>query len=320
MSKSLLTGGIWSATPTPFTADHRLDVDAVRRMVAHHIAMGVTGVMLAGTCGEGPWMRARDREALTRTAVEAAGGRLRIALQVTDNSAARVLDNIENAAAWGVELAVVAAPDFFLNATPARLLGHYREIARRSGLPMGLYDRGKASTATMPESHLPELLDEPNIAMVKDSSTMESRRNLYLAARRKRPGLVLLTGGEFDIAAYFQAGYDGALLGGGIFNARLAIRIMQAARAADGAEAEKLQARMNDLMYRVYGGTKIECWLSGLKELLVQMGVFSTRYNLLEYPLTEECLAQITGAVTGSDGLGYREDLLGGATRPRDAY
>ena len=44
--------------------------------------------------------------------------------RATDNSAARVLDNMEKAAAWGAEVAVVAAPDFFLNATPARLLGH----------------------------------------------------------------------------------------------------------------------------------------------------------------------------------------------------
>jgi 4-hydroxy-tetrahydrodipicolinate synthase len=311
MSTLSLRGGVWSATPTPFTNDHGLDVESVRRLVAHHIGMGVTGVMLAGTCGEGPWMRAGDRETLTRTAVEAAQGRLRIALQVTDNSAARVLDNIGKAAEWGAELAVVEAPYFFLNATPERLLGHYREIARRSCLPMGLYDRGKASAFAMPESLLPELLGEPSIAMVKDSSLMESRRDIYLAARRARPGLVLLTGGEFDTVAYLRAGYDGALLGGGIFNARLALRIMEAVRAGDLEAAGKTQARMNDLMYRVYGGTRIECWLSGLKELLVQMGVFSTRWNLLEYPLTEECRSQIHAAVSGADGLGYRRDLLG---------
>src|SRR5665213_4081799 len=255
MSKSNLQGGVWSASPTPFTAEGRVDADAVRRLVEHHVAMGVTGVMLAGTCGEGPWMRLGDREALTRTAVEAARGRLRIALQVTDNSAARVLDNMEKAAAWGAEIAVVAAPDFFLNATPARLLGHYREIARRSPLPMGYYDRGKASAFTLPESHLPELLAEPKIAIVKDSSSIETRRPLYLGARAQRPGLVVLTGGEFDTVAYLQAGYDGMLLGGGIFNGRLALQIIAAVRAGKIAEADRLQARMNDLMYRVYGGT-----------------------------------------------------------------
>ena len=307
MSKIPLSGGVWSATPTPFSADRSVDPESVRRMVAHHIGLGVTGVMLAGTCGEGPWMRLADRELLTRTAVEAAGGRLRIALQVTDNSAGRVLDNIGRAAAWGAEIAVVEAPWFFLNATPERLLGHYREIARNSPLPMGLYDRGKASAFAMPASHLPELLGEKGIAMVKDSSTDPSRREIFLAARKARPDIVLLTGGEFDMVDYVRAGYDGALLGGGIFNARLALAIVEAVRTGKPEEADRTQARMNDLMYRVYGGPKIECWLSGLKELLVRMGIFSTRVNLLEYPLTERCVAQIKAAVEG----GYRKDLLG---------
>jgi 4-hydroxy-tetrahydrodipicolinate synthase len=311
MSTKPFQGGIWSATPTPFTAAGGVDTDSVRRMIAHHIGMGVTGAMLAGTCGEGPWMRVRDREALTRTAVEAAGGRFRLALQVTDNSSARVLDNIEGAKAWGAELAVVEAPYFFLNSSPARLLAHYREIARNSPLPMGLYDRGRGSPFAPPEEILPEMLAEPNIVVVKDSSMLESKRALYLAARAARPGLVLLTGGEFDTAAYFRAGYDGALLGGGIFNARIALRILSAVRAGDQAEADRLQARMNDLMWRVYGGPKIECWLAGLKELLVRMGVFTTRAHLLGYPLTESCAAQIRAALDGSDGLGYRRDLLG---------
>jgi hypothetical protein len=53
--------------------------------------------------------------------------------------------------------------------------------------------------------------------------------------------------------------------------------------------------------------------MSGLKELLVQMGIFSTTTNLFGFPLTAECRAQITAAVNGSDGLGYQADLLGRA-------
>jgi 4-hydroxy-tetrahydrodipicolinate synthase len=109
---------------------------------------------------------------------------------------------------------------------------------------------------------------------------------------------------------YLTAGYDGVLLGGGIFNAGIAHRMIRAVRAGDVAEGARLQARMNDLMLRVYGGPKIECWMTGLKELLVQMGIFSTRTNLLGYPLTDSCRLAITEAVTGKDGLGYREDLF----------
>ncbi len=310
MTKIKITGGVWSATPTPLTADSRLDAASVPRLVEHHVKMGVTGLMLAGTCGEGPWLAEADREALIRGAVAASRGRLRLAVQVTDNSAVRTLANIEKAAAWGAEIAVVAQPYFFLNGTPDRQLAFYREIARHSPLPMGFYDRGKASPYQMPESHLAELLAEPNLAMVKDSSQLPAHRDVFLAARQLRPGLVLLDGDEFDCVSYLSAGYDGLLLGGGIFNAGIALRMIAAVRAGDPAEAGRLQARMNDLMLRVYGGPKIECWLTGLKELLVQMGIFSTNVNLLEYPLTETCRRQIAEAVSGADGLGYKADLF----------
>ena len=307
---SLQRGQVWSATPTPFLSDGHTDVASVRRMVSHHVDLGVKGIMLAGTCGEGSWMREGDRETLVRSAVEAARGQLAVALQVTDNSAVRVLDNIERAAAWGVEIAVVAAPSFFLNATPQRLFSHYATIARRSNLPIGLYDRGTHSPYVLPEAMLPELLADRNIVVVKDSAQLESRRLAYVKARQARPDLVLFSGSEFDCVDYLTAGYDGLLLGGGIFNAAIARQIMAAVAAGDIVKATQLQERMNDLMYRVYGGTKIECWMTGLKELLVQLGVFSTNFNLLEYPLTAHCRAQIEAAVSGSDGLGFRDDLL----------
>ena len=309
-SLTLKRQSVWSATPTPFTADGRVDVASVQRMVAHHVDLGVAGIMLAGTCGEGPWLRDRDREVLARTAVEAAKGKLTVAMQVSDNSWVRVLDNVDRAAAWGVELAVVATPSFFINATPKRMLAHYAEVARRSPLPMGLYDRGPHSPYVVPDALMPELLAEKNIVVVKDSAQQESRRKVYLAARAARPDLVIFSGSEFDCDEYMAAGYDGLLLGGGIFNASIAHEIIAATQAKDFAKAKALQARMNDLMYRVYGGPKIECWMTGLKELLVQLGVFSSNYNLLEYPLTAECKAQIQAAISGADGLGYRKDML----------
>ena len=313
MSKLNLPGGVWSATPTPLTTDYHIDVESVRRLVAHHLDLDVVGLMLAGSCGEGAWLREDHKEALTKAAVEAAAGRLRVTLQVTDNSAIRVLDNIEKAAAWGAEIAVVAGPFGFINPTPDRLLGHFREIARNSPLPVGYYELGGKRGLAVPESHLAELMTEPNIVLIKDSSGSDFRRDLFAATRRKRPGLIVLDGDEFNCIPYIKAGYDGVMLGGAIFNAALAGRIIRAVRSGNLPEAESLQARMNDLMYRVYGGPKVECWMSGLKELLVQMGIFSTTTNLFGFPLTTECRAQITAAVNGSDGLGYQADLLGRA-------
>ena len=306
-----MPAGVWSATPTPFTSSYDLDVESIPRMVEHHLRLGVSGVMLAGTCGEGAWMRERDRELLTKSVVEASRGRLRVAVQVTDNSVGRMLDNAALAAQWGAELAVVAAPYFLFNATPARLTALYRDTLRQSPLPIGFYDRGANSPFSVPLAGIAEIMAEPNVAMVKDSSVNAERRSRYLEAKARRAGLTLLSGDEFDCITPLREGYDGLLLGGGIFNGAIALKIIAAVREGNYGQAAILQARMNDLMHRVYGGPKIECWLTGLKELLVQMGVFSTNANLLEYPLTETCREQIRAAVTGEDGLGFAPELLG---------
>ncbi len=88
---------------------------------------------------------------------------------------------------------------------------------------------------------------------------------------------------------YLTAGYDGLLLGGGIFNGYLAGQIMNAVSAGDIALAEKLQARMSKMMWDVYGGKTIACWLSGQKKLLVEMGIFSTWNSYLKFPLHKSC-------------------------------
>lgn len=281
--------GVWSATPTPFNDDMTLDEASVERMVEHHLRLGVKGLFLAGTCGEGAWMPDSTRRALVRATVKASAGRLVIAVQVTDNSSARILDNIAMAAEDGADVAVIAPPYFLLNATPDNILALYQEAIRDSSLPVGVYDRGKLGAVVVPDEVLANIYAEDNVVLVKDSSSDDGRREIALEARRKRPDLLLLNGNEFKCVDYLAAGYDGLLLGGGIFNGYLAGLIMQAVKSGDLTTANALQERMNTMMYAVFGGESIACWLAGQKRLLVEMGIFSTWRHFLRYPLTPEC-------------------------------
>jgi len=289
--------GVWSATPTPFNEDMTIDTDAVQRLVEHHVRLGVKGLFLAGTCGEGAWMPTHDLRTLVRSVSQCAAGRLAIAVQVTDNSAARILDNINAAAEDGAEIAVIAPPYFLLNSTPENIVKLYRGAIQGSALPVGVYDRGKAGAVVVPDEALGPIYAEENVVMVKDSSTDPGRRDIALAARQQRPELLLLDGDEFHCVEYLRAGYDGLLLGGGIFNAHIAGQIIQAVADGDAERAQELQARMNRLMYDVYGGEQITCWLAGLKKLLVDMGIFGTWQHYLNYPLTDECRQAIARAL-----------------------
>jgi 4-hydroxy-tetrahydrodipicolinate synthase len=280
------SAGVWSAAPTPFTPKMQVDKVAVRRMVDHHIRLGVKGLFLAGSNGEGPWMTAKQRIDLLEAVTSRNKGRLRVAFQVTDNSAGRILENMELARRGGADIAVIAAPWFMINATPATLLAHYLDAIRKSPLPVGIYDLGRRAPVFVPDSVMRKVLLHNKVAMIKDSSGDPARMKLALAARQKRPALTVLTGSEFDCADYLRAGYDGVLLGGGVFNGHLARLIIDAVASGDVALAAKLQRRMNRIMWAVYGGKSIRCWLAGEKHLLVEMGIFRTRKNLLGYDLT----------------------------------
>ncbi len=158
---------------------------------------------------------------------------------------------------------------------------------------MGIYDRGRHVPVFVPEAALRRIYSEQKVILVKDSSADPARRDLALSVRARRTGLRLLSGDEFHCVGYLQAGYDGLLLGGGVFNAYMAGRIIGAVAAGDLAQAERIQKRMNRIMWAVYGGRKIRCWLAGEKLLLVKMGVFRTRNCLLEFPLTKRCIRAI---------------------------
>ena len=47
------------------------------------------------------------------------------------------------------------------------------------------------------------------------------------------------------------------------------------------------------MLFGLYGGEAIACWLTGLKYYMVRRGLFSTTTSFLGYPLTDECRAYI---------------------------
>lgn len=288
-NKGKFAAGVWSAAPTPFNAKMEIDVGAVRRMVAHHIRLGVRGLFLGGTNGEGPWMTDAQRRLLVRSVARSTRKRMRLAVQVTDNSAARIVDNINRAAEDGADIAVIAPPYFPPRKNPDTLLKLYLNAIDRSCLPIGIYDRAMVGGGLVPDDVMQAVLMRNKVIMLKDSSANMERMQRAVAVKRRRHNLQLLNGWEFNCLPYLQAGYDGLLLGGGVFNGYLAGQIVAAAAAGQWARAARLQRKMNRMMYAVYGGQKITCWLSGEKYLLTRMGVIGGWRNYPDYPLTAAC-------------------------------
>lgn len=304
--KRTLPVQIWSATPTPLTADLTIDLPSVDRMIRNAVASGIHGVFLAGTCGEGPWLPDRERVRLVRAVVAEAKGKLKIAVQATDNSVPRILDNIRQAAEAGADYAIIAAPATFMNATPERVVALFAEAIGASPIPVGIYDLGRHRPVMIPEDRLTEIYLQPNVHLVKDSSGVPARRAAALEARKTKPGLQLFNGDEFRCLEYLEAGYDGFMFGGACATAAQLQRIAAAFLAGNLSEARRLDADMKKALYGIYGGEQIACWLTGLKYYMVQCGLFASTASYLGYPLTDACrtfIQEYAGAVASADGL-----------------
>lgn len=291
---------VWSAAPTPFDRHGQLDLEAVNKLADHHDRLGIRGVFIGGTAGEGPLLPRRMLFELARATVAANAGRMATALQITDNSAERMIENIRYFTAAGVDLFVIAPPFMCLQPTQEYLFEMYRRVIEASPIPVGIYHRGKSAAVAIAPETIVRLAALPNVVTLKDSACTEEDTRAIIAARdmlRGRKPFFAYSGNEFDCVGAARAGYDGMMIGGACFNGRLAKAVFELARNGRLDEATALQERLNELMYDCFGGRSISCWLAGEKQILVELGIFQTPLCLMNYQLTPECAAAIRRAV-----------------------
>jgi 4-hydroxy-tetrahydrodipicolinate synthase len=154
--------------PTPLLPDLELDLESLARSIEWQHGLSIEGLFVAGTCGEGPFLRDRQIDLLTRSTVELSAGRMPVSVQVTDNSAGRILDRIARAKDHGAQMATLAPPRFERFATPNTLGRLYREVLDRTPLPLCIYNL--PFKTMVPLELVPELYAHPNLRMVKDST------------------------------------------------------------------------------------------------------------------------------------------------------
>ena len=291
---------VWSAAPTPFTADGKLDRDAIFKLADHHVKLGIKGVFIAGTCGEGPYLSDSVTSELAKLTVEAVAGRMAVAMQITDNSIPRLIDNLKRGVDAGIDMAVIAPPPVAINYDQDYLYKLYSTVAKASPIARGIYHRGAAAPIDMKAETIAKLAEIENIVTLKDSACKEHDTQVLLAARdtlSKSKQFYAYCGNEFNCVGSALAGYDGMTIGGGCFNGKMAKEIFELAKAGKVDEAKALQERMNALMFDIFGGPKITCWLAGQKQLMVELGIFSSNYCLCNYKLDPEYLPTIKAAI-----------------------
>jgi dihydrodipicolinate synthase/N-acetylneuraminate lyase len=245
--------GVIPALASPLTRDGGVDEAGVGRLVEHVIAGGVTGLLALGSTGECSSLDEASRRGLLAAVAGANAGRVPIICGVAQTSMAGAQLEVAAAAALGADAALVTPP-FYYPTDQAGVLAFYRSIARKSPIPIFLYNIPQFTKVVAATETVAVLAREGTIAGIKDSSRDFEYFELVRAATRDLPHFRVFTGSDSMLLASLVMGGSGTICGAANVAPAWVVQVYDAFRAGDLESARQLQERLTALVMRLRGG------------------------------------------------------------------
>jgi dihydrodipicolinate synthase/N-acetylneuraminate lyase len=200
--------GALAASITPLRdGGAAIDDEAIPAVVDFLADGGLDGLLALGTNGEGILLSLDERRRVAERFVEAAHGRLQIAVHCGAQSTADTVALAEHAAQAGADAVAVIAPPYF-KLDEASLLEHFTAAARACApLPFYVYEFAITSGYAVPPAVVARLRETaPNLAGLKVSDRTWEELQGYLIE-----GLDVFVGYEALIAPARAEGAVGAV-------------------------------------------------------------------------------------------------------------
>ncbi len=234
--------GIVPPVITPLTDRFELDLPSFTRVIEHLIAGGVHGLFFLGSTGEVVFHDRAARRRILEHAVKVVAGRVPILAGAVDPGTDRVIANVRDAAAIGVDAVVVTAP-FYTRTHQAEILDHYRIVAAASPTPVIAYDIPVCVHVKLDRATVRTLAHEGTIAGLKDSSGDDG--NLRDVLRDLADTKVwCMTGAELVVDSALLMGARGAVPGVANVDPAGYVRLYDATQRGDWAAARTEQERL----------------------------------------------------------------------------
>src|ERR1700732_3695738 len=125
--------------PTPFDEDDRIDLTAFAKLCERQIETGVSAIVVGETAGEASTLTPVEHDAIVRSAVEIARGRVRIIAGAGSNSTSQAIELARRAESAGADAMLSVVP-YYNKPMQAGIDAHFRAIADRTTLPLILHD------------------------------------------------------------------------------------------------------------------------------------------------------------------------------------
>ncbi|TKV26766.1 dihydrodipicolinate synthase family protein [Arthrobacter sp. NamB2] len=261
--------GLIAYPVTPFSADGSVSHEALSGLVEGLATSGVDAITVLGSSGSFAYLDRAERSAVARTAIEAVGGRLPVAVGISSVGTREVLDAAVDAQAAGAS-GLVLSPVSYVPLTDDEVKTQVRAVCAATDLPVCLYNNPGTTQFDYSLQVVAELSVLPEVVAFKDTAADAATFNARHAALSALvPGvlshgvsgdLLMMTG---EIAADAWHSGPAALLP--VHYARLRSAVV----AGDQHEVDRVRHVLAPLVDHVAGLRKI----SGLHLLARACGV-----------------------------------------------
>jgi len=206
-----MRSGSYVALVTPFSPLGTIDLPAVARLLAHHEACGTTGVVLAGTNGEGVSLSGPEKRELVEFAVQNAGG-LDVVCGLATCSLTEAVWLSRRAQEAGAVATLAMPPFYFRSVSEAGVEKWFRALLESAPIPCILYNFPQNTGIALSPELVRRLFDLPHVIGVKDSSGDPASLKAYAEIAIEQ-GKQVFVGDERLITECLAAGGAGTISG-----------------------------------------------------------------------------------------------------------
>src|SRR2546429_3163593 len=258
--------GIVAPMATALTRDEKIDVRNTRALVNFLIDGGIDGLFPLGTSGEFALFDREERKTVLETVVDQTNGRVPVLAGVSDPSLENVLAFAKDAEDAGAD-AIVATPPYYYTTGEEGLFGHFETIARKSGLPLLVYNIPEWTHLFVPPRVVQQLTEKQLIVGMKytEYNLLNLLRFLKVAGKR----IAIFTGSDAMTFTNLEFGGSGGVIGVANVAPKLASTLYDEFKRGNLEAARQAQSKLLPIIEAISVGR----FPAGLKEAMRTVGM-----------------------------------------------
>lgn len=243
--------GIFPPVVTPFNARGNIDEARFCENLRRYAGTGMSGVVVAGSTGEAPYLTGHERLRLTELARKIVRAPEILIVGTGLESTRETIRLSREAVARGADAILILTPCYFRSRMNSDLLiAHFQTIADSVRRPIIIYNIPQFTGVRMEPSALAMLSRHQNIEGLKESSgDLKYFQSILRAIKRKgRPSFRVLCGSAPIQLEALRAGAAGGVLGQADFVPDLCVGLYESFQQGRMKAAKEFQERLTPLV------------------------------------------------------------------------